>query len=257
MKRELQEISENFRDYLTEKGIDNSGHWLRVINLGLAQALYAIGELHENRDVFSVTDLDRVNEWRDKLRSNPSWIELDRQSKRELSKALKVYAQFIENLDRISQSTKGLKPAKPLADETNVEEPESGIRVLKRDETIYIDPAVKEGDAMETVSTRYERSRLARRLCIEAYGNTYRCEVCETKLTDKYGSRANKEDYIEVHHIVEHTERSRQEGAHAVNYRTEMIPLCPNCHRMIHFLKDHTITPEELRELIHANERES
>lgn len=257
MKRELHEIRDKFRNYLTEKGIDNSGHWLRVINLGLAQALYAIGEMHENQDVFSVTDLDRVNEWRDKIRSNPSWIELDRQSKGELSKALRLYAHFIENLDRLSQSTKGLKAAKPMAVETAIAEPEPGIRISKRDETIYIEPTVKEGDSTEAVTTRYERSGFAKRLCIEAYGNTYRCEVCGTKLSDKYGTRDNKEDYIEVHHIVEHAERSKQEGSHAVNYRTEMIPLCPNCHRMIHFLKDHTISPEELREIIHENERKN
>ena len=246
-----------FMTYLSGTSTIKPSTILGIVDYSLKLSLHSLGELRENQEVYDVTDLDRVNEWRDKMRSNPSWIELDRQSKRELSKALKLYAQFIENLDRISQSTKGLKPAKPLADETNVEEPEPGIRVSKQDETIYIDPAVKEGDAMEAVSTCYERSRLARQLCIEAYGNTYRCEVCEAKLADKYGSRANKEDYIEVHHIVEHAERSRQEGAHAVNYRTEMIPLCPNCHRMIHFLKDHTITPEELREIIHANEREN
>lgn len=257
MRRQRHLNHEEFREFLSEKLVENPQHWISVIDFVLKSFLYEVGELRTSQEVFEVTDLDRVNDWRDKMRSEPTWRDYDCAHGGNLSKALRLYAQFIENLDRISQSPKGLKPARPLSVEPAFEEPEPGIRVSKRDETIYIDPALKEGDTTGTVSTRYERSQLARRLCIDAYGNTYRCEVCETKLADKYGSRANKEDYIEVHHIVEHAERSKKEGAHAVNYRTEMIPLCPNCHRMIHFLKDHTITPEELREIIHANERKN
>ncbi len=45
-----------------------------------------------------------------------------------------------------------------------------------------------------------------------------------------YGEKAK--DYIEVHHIVPISERG---GDYMVNPIKDLIPLCPNCHAMVHY----------------------
>lgn len=249
------DIRDKFRIFLNEQGVNDTSRWLNVVDFGLKVLLQSVGELKKNQEVYDVTDLQRVDDWRNKMRSEQAWQYIDRQNNGLLSKALTYYYRFVESLDLTDNSTKGLKPAKPIETIDDMQEVKPGIKVSNSRDIIFIDPNVTEGAAKDITLTRYERNPLARQLCIDAYGGTYRCEVCGFKLSDKYGSRQGKDDYIEVHHLEEHAAKSKTEGEHPVNYRKDMIPLCPNCHRMIHYLKDHTIHPDELREIIHTHER--
>lgn len=254
MNGKINKIRETFKSFLTEKNGENALRWLNVVDFGLKVLLQSVGELKETQEVYDVTDLERVDDWRNKMRSEQAWQYIDEQNNGLLSKALRQYWKFAERLDLVNNSTKGFQAAKPVGEDDDIDEPEPGVKISKKRQTIFISDGVTEGEATEVTLTKYERSRLARQLCIDAYGGTYSCEVCGLKLADKYGHREDKEDYIEVHHIVEHAEKSKQSGSHEVNYRKEMIPLCPNCHRMIHQLKDHTISPDELRDIIHDYE---
>ncbi len=255
----MNDIREKFRAYLNDSGVKDAERWLSVVDFGLKVLLQAVGELKEDQEVYDVTDLERVDKWRDMMRSEQAWQHIDRQNHNEPSKALRHYRKYIEALDTERNSIKRFAPSKPADKSDDTETPLPGITVSKSRNSILIDsdrnPDISEGEAMEAHVTRYERSRLARQLCIEAYGSTYRCEVCGLRLADRYGHRKGKADYIEVHHIIGHADSSRKKGSHGVNYRDELIPLCPNCHRMIHHLKDHTIHPDELRNIIAENER--
>ena len=73
----------------------------------------------------------------------------------------------------------------------------------------------------------YERNRDARTKCIEHFG--YTCQVCEFDFGATYGQLGK--DYIHVHHLVP---LSEIKASYQVNPITDLIPVCPNCHAMIH-----------------------
>lgn len=92
-----------------------------------------------------------------------------------------------------------------------------------------------------TLSTykRRERSRRNRFLCLSIHGN--RCAACGLDPLHLYGQQA---DIIEVHHI-EPLYLLEQPRAYCPE--RDLIPLCPNCHRLIHSRRPFPYSLEELR----------
>lgn len=103
----------------------------------------------------------------------------------------------------------------------------------------------KEGLLKEYNLTRYERNHIARRLCLEHYGAV--CHICGFDFEKVYGKRDNAEPYIEIHHINPLAESSAEKGEHKVDYVNDLIPVCANCHRMLHHMKKRTLHPSELK----------
>lgn len=85
----------------------------------------------------------------------------------------------------------------------------------------------KEGAIKSIISKRYERNPQARLLCLESNG--YSCKVCGFNFGDIYGKLG--QDYIHVHHI---TPLSIIGEEYEINPKTDLVPICPNCHAMIH-----------------------
>ena len=99
------------------------------------------------------------------------------------------------------------------------------------------DLQIHEGREYEVRGIRYERDHGARSECIEYYkgldpDHKCRCQVCGMCFEDVYGDIGK--DYIEVHHIVPVSERG---GDYIVNPYKDLIPLCANCHSMVHYGK--------------------
>lgn len=89
----------------------------------------------------------------------------------------------------------------------------------------------KEGSILDCHGTKYERNRKARQECLKYYG--YTCRVCGFDFEKKYGEIGR--NFIEVHHK---TEVSSYEGVvHNVNPINDLIPVCSNCHSMLHRTK--------------------
>ena len=70
-----------------------------------------------------------------------------------------------------------------------------------------------------------------------------RCLVCQFDFAKRYGDRGS--DFIEMHHIdplgvSRGVQRSVQ----------DLIPLCSNCHRMVHRYPENPLTLKELKQLI-------
>ncbi|MFC6591465.1 HNH endonuclease [Deinococcus lacus] len=99
-----------------------------------------------------------------------------------------------------------------------------------------------EGATCQMFINAYERNAAARAACITHFGTV--CQVCETDLVAVYGEIAR--GYIQVHHL-----RSLAEvgGSYKVNPLTDLIPVCPNCHAMLH-RRQPAYTPEELRAML-------
>jgi 5-methylcytosine-specific restriction endonuclease McrA len=105
-----------------------------------------------------------------------------------------------------------------------------------------------EGSGEQVKVNKYERSSKARKECLKQKG--YRCAVCELSLEERYGSLGH--EYINVHHLVE---LSTVGPDYKVNPKTDLIPICPNCHSMIHRPgPGKALTPEELKQQLRPAE---
>lgn len=95
-------------------------------------------------------------------------------------------------------------------------------------------PEPKEYDKLEGAKhqetvTRYERDRGNRKDCIAHYG--YVCQVCGLNFEEAYGELGK--EFIEVHHL-----HPVSQGECKVNPIEDLVPLCSNCHSMIHRMDD-------------------
>lgn len=73
----------------------------------------------------------------------------------------------------------------------------------------------------------YERSSIARGKCIAYHG--LNCLICGLNFGEEYGELG--EGFIHVHHLRPlHTIKKD----YVVDYKEDLIPVCPNCHAMIH-----------------------
>lgn len=105
-----------------------------------------------------------------------------------------------------------------------------------------------EGERQERLTRRYERSREARNRCLEING--YRCKVCSLSLSDVYGVIAKK--IIHVHHLRPISEIGKE---YTVDPEIDLVPVCPNCHTIIHSKKGGMYTVEEVKKMIGKNRK--
>jgi 5-methylcytosine-specific restriction enzyme A len=107
------------------------------------------------------------------------------------------------------------------------------------------DAFLMEGAIRVSVVTRRERNPRNRLLCLRIHG--HRCAICGRDPRGQYGQAGG---IIEVHHIQP---LSSSEGARPYSPETDLIPLCPNCHRAAHTRRPQPWTPEELRAMLNDN----
>ncbi|UXH46431.1 HNH endonuclease [Rossellomorea vietnamensis] len=100
-----------------------------------------------------------------------------------------------------------------------------------------------EGNVKYYYGKRYERDSKNRRLAIKKHGTI--CHACEFDFEEVYGERGR--DFIEIHHIKP---LSTLEESVEINPETDLVPLCSNCHRMVHRRKDEVLSIDELKEII-------
>lgn len=105
-----------------------------------------------------------------------------------------------------------------------------------------------EGTVSYYYGKRYERDPINRQLAIEIHGLS--CKVCGFNFEEVYGERGA--GYIEIHHIKPLSTFSGEEVD--VNPETDLIPLCSNCHKMIHRRHDNVLTVEQLKEMVNKGD---
>ena len=106
----------------------------------------------------------------------------------------------------------------------------------------------KEGTTRTISVNLYERSSSARKACIEHYG--WNCSVCGFNFQDRYGVIGK--EFIHVHHLIS---LAKIDDGYEVNPITDLRPVCPNCHAMIHS-ETPPISLEDLRSILNTSERE-
>jgi 5-methylcytosine-specific restriction protein A len=102
-----------------------------------------------------------------------------------------------------------------------------------------------EGALTQILVNRYERSLFNRQMCITFQG--FICKVCNINFESLYGSLGK--EFIHVHHIVPVSQIGPD---YEINPKTDLVPVCPNCHAMIH-KRNPPYLVEELKSIISSN----
>ncbi len=147
------------------------------------------------------------------------------------TQTLKLYIDFLQ-----SKSFKG----KEKVNLTYFEKAEKRKKLRKdiklKSSTENIDPLLPpaetqdeltEGKLRQVNITIHERNRSLRQECLAHYG--YKCQVCGMSFEQNYGEIGK--NFIEVHHLKPIADTDEQ---HALDPITGLVPLCSNCHAMIH-----------------------
>jgi 5-methylcytosine-specific restriction protein A len=109
-------------------------------------------------------------------------------------------------------------------------------------EEIEIPEKFSEG-AKTTISINaFERSAKARKACVRHHG--LNCTACGFNFKSAYGLLG--EHFIHVHHIVP---LGSVDAEYKVDPVKDLIPVCPNCHAMIHRVNP-PLTIAQLREIL-------
>lgn len=122
------------------------------------------------------------------------------------------------------------------------EKQESSFRFA---EEIQEGETFSEGGVTRIPVNRYERDNKARQRCIEKHGSV--CAVCGFNFSMVYGDVMR--GFIHVHHVKPLCDIGKD---YQVNPVTDLIPVCPNCHAVIHS-RHPPLALEDVQELRRKN----
>ncbi len=145
--------------------------------------------------------------------------------------SVQLHINYYEKLQNITMK----KQRKLLEELTN----------LKSNNIVYPDEISKkeetkilEGSKKQVLVNVYERDSKARQKCLDKFG--YICKICDFDFEKKYGSIGK--EFIHVHHLIPLSELNKE---YEVNPLEDLIPVCPNCHAMLH-KKIPAYSPEDI-----------
>ncbi|TGM33906.1 HNH endonuclease [Leptospira levettii] len=121
-----------------------------------------------------------------------------------------------------------------------------GQNLVLSDSNIDLNQAYVEGKSKEVLLTRYERNPLARKRSLEYHG--YSCKICDFNFELNFGEI--RRGFIHVHHVNPISTIGQE---YSINPIVDLIPVCPNCHAMIHS-KTPAYSIEEIKIIRQSNE---
>lgn len=101
----------------------------------------------------------------------------------------------------------------------------------------------KEGKVKYIYGKQYERNPKNRIEAIKYHGT--KCVICGFDFEKIYGNRGK--GYIEIHHIRPLSSVGEESN---INPKTDLVPICSNCHRMIHRKRDSVLSIDDLKQII-------
>jgi hypothetical protein len=105
-----------------------------------------------------------------------------------------------------------------------------------------------EGGKTQVMVDAYERNWKARQACIVFHGTA--CAICGFDFSKVYGEIAK--DFIHVHHVKAISE---QDGPYEVDPQKDLVPVCPNCHAVLH-MKTPCYEVDEVKSLLRSANRD-
>ncbi len=177
--------------------------------------------------IYDLQDEGEIEALRKKIKAHPVLKNIDKREEPRYTEVLKWYRLWLKSLQR--ESAPLLVPGEEDPYPTQVaDHPETSVAHNDAD---YAPDT--EGVEHQYNLTKKERNPELRRKCIEYYkqlwGGRIHCICCGFDFGKAYGDLG--EGYIEIHHVTPH---HTFEGKHEVDPTRDLIPLCSNCHSMIH-----------------------
>lgn len=144
----------------------------------------------------------------------------------------------------IDYQGEGLPSELMLAPERSREVAESSLQVDDIAHGTVDEETIPDTEGRELIvqHVTYERSRKNREMAIKIHGTV--CQACGFDFDEVYG-RDHAGSYIEIHHV-----RPLSEHEGEVDPRSDLVPLCANCHRMAHRRRTTVTSVYELKALI-------
>lgn len=124
--------------------------------------------------------------------------------------------------------------------------PEAARKDLPPDERfpdeLKVPKKYQEGAAKRVTVNAYERDLKARAACLKKHGRA--CKVCGVDYSKLYGKVGER--CLHVHHL---RPLAAMRGGYRVDPAKDLIPVCPNCHAMLHSTSP-PLSPIELSEIV-------
>ena len=158
-------------------------------------------EFDDIDSILDIDDVDLLNRILVSIESRYAYVTRDDKK----SEGLKYYIGYLKSRESVKCSTQHNK---------------YGIKDVVE--------GYEEGSLLDCHGSKYERNQKARKECLEYYG--YTCRVCGFNFEKQYGSIGR--NFIEVHHRIEISSYSGDK--HKVDHIKDLIPVCSNCHSMLH-----------------------
>lgn len=129
----------------------------------------------------------------------------------------------------------------------------SGYQIINESEYIFKEPEIdikqevgKEGGRRVVTSLSAERNRSLREKALKYHGA--KCIVCGFDFKEAYGEEYG-ENFIEIHHVQPLSENGIY-NERLTDYKLDLVPVCANCHRMIHRKRKEVLSIEKLRSIL-------
>ena len=188
------------------------------------------------KSVFEELDHNYYDRVREKIATNGEMRTADKEADNMYSFHLKQWTSFLESKefkelfkkkrssDDKPKATDTAEPAKPFASPFREETEGERKHIVKETEVVRRNPQL-------------------RQQCIERYG--YQCQYCGMNFAELYGEELGA-NFIEVHHLKPIS--TYEVDGIPENFLENLVPLCSNCHSMIHHIKDLEHPLRDLRE---------
>jgi 5-methylcytosine-specific restriction protein A len=115
--------------------------------------------------------------------------------------------------------------------------------IFNSPEEIESSNSFPEGAQHKVTVNLYERNAEAREICIAHYKAI--CSVCSFDFEGTYGDLGK--GFIHVHHLIPIGKIKKTYQVDPIN---DLIPVCPNCHSMIHKKTGEPYTIKEMKEIM-------
>lgn len=225
-----QEYDDRFRQFAKKAHIGDADGVLSWCNTVLPDIIRSTDS--DFTDIYQQTNHHYYDRIRKFCATNELLRKADEDSNRQLSWTLKIISQFL-------QSRYYPKQEAPMEHADDTQHQRTADHHLK---TISIKDDFSEGAKTHVEEEHRYRDRSARQACIDYWG--YQCQCCGMDFGEVYGNELG-EGYIQVHHLKP---VSSFDDIHKVDPISDLVPLCANCHAMIHQGKNGVLTLKELRE---------
>ena len=184
-------------------------------------------------NIYDIRDHKLCDNTRSQMQTIPAWRKQNELTGNNLSQALKHYANFLQSkyYTNLVSPKKSGKHSPVLSGKPKAAKE---LPLLKE---------MTEGSKTHAEYERRYRNPQLRKQCIAEYG--WVCQVCGFDFSKAYGEELGA-NFIEVHHLEP---ISGYEEEHPVDPIKDLVPLCSNCHSMIHHGKEGPLSLKKMREI--------